>query len=122
MDYIWLAHAIAIKTPQLAFEYVQFLESTEVNFREFTFLAHPSVPREVLWNKETVYFHDAARPFTPVYSTGAAVAVDGNLTQGRLQHSVADVAHARLLHFENLEPHTFAGFDEAQVPSFHAAI
>ena len=95
---------------------MQVLDNHEfLQYREYSFLSHPNVPRQVLWNRETVYFHASPSPPPPVYSTGAVVVVDGSLTDSKLRHSLATVEDARLLHFENIEPHSFAGFDDAKV-------
>jgi hypothetical protein len=46
---------------------------------------------------------------------GAQLVMDGTLTDQRLRQHLAHLQSVSLLHFDNLEPHTFAGFENAQV-------
>lgn len=89
--------------------------SQYVPYREHSFLSHPSVPRHVLWDRDTVYMYwpDEARPVR--YAAGVNVVMDGNLTDALLVDRLQGVQERRLLHFENLEPHAFAGFESQAV-------
>ena len=102
---------------------LQQLDSTNyLEYREHTFLQHPLVPRHLLWDKETVYFLWRQQRKPATYITGTFVTADGKLTDAALRDQLAAVQSTRLLHFENLQPHTFAGFVSRQVRSSTACM
>jgi hypothetical protein len=95
---------------------MQVLDSSRyIRYREHTFLSHPSVPRHLVWDRETVYLYWPNEAQPKRYMAGVNIIMDGELTDERLREKLAGLAAARLLHFENLEPHAFAGFVDAQV-------
>jgi hypothetical protein len=95
---------------------LQVLDSTKyVPYRESTFLQHPSVPRSVLWDKETVYLYWPGETQPVRYGTGVNVEMGSTLTDTELQRVLRHFNATRLLHFESIEPHTFAGFERTEV-------
>jgi hypothetical protein len=91
--------------------------SNYIPYREHSFLSHPRVPRHVLWDKETVYFYWAREQRPVRYATGVNVVMDRTLTDMNLRHQLSSLDNVRLLHFENLEPNSFAGFVHEEVRS-----
>jgi hypothetical protein len=104
--------------------YLQVLDKRKyIQYREHSFLDHPLVPRHVLWDKETVYFYWPGEPQPPRYGTGVNVVMGPELTSRRLRELLRGVDERSVLHLENLEPHSFAGFERPEVrirsrPSF----
>ena len=90
-------------------------DANYIPYREHTFLSHPSVPRHITWDTETVYLYwpDEAQP--PRYAAGTNLVMDGSLTDAKLRQELSALQDTRVLHIENLEPHAFAGFVDAQV-------
>jgi hypothetical protein len=90
---------------------IQVLDSTGyIQYREHTFLAHPSVARNVQWDKETVYLYWPEEKQPVRYAAGVNIVMDGNLTDKSLRERLEQFQFLKHLHFENLEPHAFAGF------------
>lgn len=108
-----------------------------IDYREWTFLSHPQVPRHTLWDRDTVYMYPPGAPqparYASLWLPWAAAQLccvlcvwtcDGvsrygagvNLVAGpalddvALKAELAGVAERSILHFDNLEPHSFAGF------------
>jgi hypothetical protein len=86
-----------------------------IEYREHTFLSHPSVARSVLWDKETVYFYWPQERLPVRYAAGVNIVMDGNLTDKSLQERLGQYQSCKQLYLENLEPHAFAGFVSEQV-------
>ena len=62
-----------------------------------------------------MYIYELGEAQPVRYAAGVNVVADGNLTDEALAEQLGGVQEHRLLHFENLEPHAFAGFVSAAV-------
>lgn len=90
------------------------MDTTEyVPYRVYNFLDQPSVPQHVKWDKETVYLHWLGQDLPLRYDTGADVYM--GFSDAQLRDQLSSFGDTRLLHFENLEPHSFAGFVQHKV-------
>jgi hypothetical protein len=86
-----------------------------IDYREPSFLQHPLVPRHMLWDRETVYLYPPGAAQTVRYGSGVNVEAGPALTDERMHAAVAHLQERSILHVENLEPHSFAGFALRQV-------
>jgi hypothetical protein len=89
-----------------------------VPYRAYNFLDQPGVPQHVKWDKETVYLHWPGQDLPVRYDTGVDVYM--GFSDLQLREQLSKFERTRLLHFENLEPHSFSGFTDPKVCDTHA--
>lgn len=93
---------------------MQVLDTQEyVPYRVYNFLEQPGVPQHVKWDKETVYLHWPGQDLPLRYDTGADLYM--GFSDADLRQNLSSFSYTRLLHFENLEPHSFSGFTRPKV-------
>ena len=69
---------------------IQVLDKTQyIAYREHSFLSHPSVPRHVLWDKETVYMYWPGERQPVRYATGANLQTDSGAHRRQDDEGVA---------------------------------